>query len=161
MRNVVTSIIEKMGGGGRRGLSLYFPWRLRNVEKTFEDWLRIVATNAVRDYVRREAGDALSRERAEPSVKRLLNEFRTSPALELLGVRPPITAAQTARELLRFADEKLPTPQLAALRLWLDGATFEEIASEGAGTDAEEARKLVRAAVGTIRRHFAGTPGSG
>ena len=161
VRNVITAVVDKLGGGGRRGLSLYFPWRERNSEKTFEDWLRIVAANAVRDYVRHEAGDALSRTQPEPSIKRFLNEFRTSPVLETLGVRPPITAAQTARELLRFAEEKLPSPQLAALRLWMEGATFEEIAAEAPAADADAAQKLVRAAVGTLRRHFGGAAENG
>lgn len=159
IRNVVTAVVDKLGSSERRGLGLYVPWRERNTGKTFEDWLRIVTANAVRDYVRHEAGDALSREQAVPSIKRFLNEFRTSPALESLGVRPPITATQTAQQLLRFAERKLPPEQLEALRLWLDGAGYDEIAMDIPAADAEAARKLVRAAVGTLRRHFGGVTG--
>lgn len=160
VRNVVTSVVEKLGGSERHGLGLYASWRPRNAEKTFEDWLRIVTANAVRDYVRHELGDALSRDPVEPSTTRLLNEFRTSPVIETLGVRPPITAAQTARQLLQFAEMRLPSEQLASLRLWLDGAGFDEIAADAHLIDGEEARRLVRAAIGTLRRHFGATTGA-
>jgi DNA-directed RNA polymerase specialized sigma24 family protein len=83
-----------------------------------------------------------------------LNEFASSPALEDLGVRPPLTAAQTARELIEFARSRLPAEQLALLEAWLEGASFDDMAREH-GTTADEARKLVRAAVATLRRHFA------
>lgn len=155
VRNVVTNLAEKLGGEGARGLKLYAPWRERHHDKTFDDWLRIVTANAVRDYVRGQMNDAMAAIQPEPSVKRLLNEFRTSPAIDQLGARPPVTAAQTTRQLLAFANAHLSPPQLRALALWMEGATFEDIAEEMALDEADAARKLVRAAVALLRREFA------
>lgn len=160
VRNVVTAVVAKLGRDDRRGLNLSLSWCARNTSKGFDDWLRVVTTNVIRDYVRHELGDALSRTGAEPSVTGFLNEFRTSPILDSLGIRPPITAAQTARELLQFAENHLPALQLSALRAWLDGHELGEIAEQGALPDADEARKLVRAAIATLRRHFVGPTAS-
>lgn len=154
VHEVVTRLAEKIGRADGRGLRLYRPWRERNPDKTFADWIRIVTKNVIRDYVREQLGPVTSGD-GEVSLKRLLNEFASSPALEEQGVRPPLTAAQTARELLEFARKRLPAGQLRALALWLEGATFEDIASE-LGSDVEEARKLLRAGVATLRREFAG-----
>jgi DNA-directed RNA polymerase specialized sigma24 family protein len=115
--------------------------------------MRIVTKNVIRDYAREQLG---SRNVASDglSSKRLLNEFAYSPALEELGIRPPLTAAQTARELLEFARSRLPPEQLDVLHRWLEGASFEDIAEE-LGHTPEVVRKLTRSAVATLRRHFA------
>ena len=154
VHNVVARLVQKIGRAEGYGLRHYAPWRERHPEKTFEDWLRIVTANVVRDYVREHViqrpGEATA-----PSVKRLLNEFAASPLLDELGVRPPFTAAQTARELIEYAREHLPGNQLQALSSWLEGQSFEEIEvtwSAPAGTGA----KLVRAAIAALRRRFAG-----
>jgi DNA-directed RNA polymerase specialized sigma24 family protein len=152
VRDVLTKLFSKLGAKQGRGLKLYGSWRARHPDKTFEDWLRIVAKNVVRDRAREALGARTSS--AEPSVKRLLNEFAASVPIESLGVRPPMTAAQTARQLLDFARSRLPSDQHRALTLWLEGASFEEIEGEcELGTDG--ARKLVRAAVAVLRRQFA------
>ena len=153
VHDVIARLVEKIGRADGRGLRLYAPWRERNPEKTFEDWIRIVTKNTVRDYVRKQLGPR----RPPPgvsSLKRLLDEFASSPLLEELGVRPPLTAAQTAREPAEFARTRLPTDQLRLLGAWLEGASFDDMARE-TGMSADDAKKLVRAAVATLRRHFA------
>jgi DNA-directed RNA polymerase specialized sigma24 family protein len=152
VRDVQTKLLTKLGGRGGRGLKLYATWRGRHPDKTFEDWLRIVVKNAIRDSARQALG--ASGAKGEPSVKRLLNEFASSPALESIGVRPPITAAQTARQLLEFSRKFLPKEQYRALTRWLEGDSFEEI-GESCEVTPEAARLLVRAAVAVLRRHFA------
>ena len=89
--------------------------------------------------------------------KRLLNDFAKSLPLDDMGKRPPITDAQTARQLLEFARERLPGDQLAALESWLQGASYEAIASSRGLDDTASAKKLVRAAVAVLRRHFGGS----
>jgi RNA polymerase sigma factor (sigma-70 family) len=153
VHDVVAKLVEKIGRADGRGAKFYVQWHGRNPDKTFEDWIRIVTKNAIRDYLRQKLGPR-NPTPGEPSLKRLLNEFASSPALEELGVRPPLTAAQTARELLEFARTRLPTEQLTVLGAWLEGASFEDMEKEH-GVTAEDARKLVRAAVATLRRHFA------
>lgn len=151
VHEVVTRLVEKFGRSTAPGLARYASWRERHAEKTFADWVRIVTKNQVRDYVREQLG-ATSAGADEPSLKRLLNEFASSPALEELGERPPLTAAQTARQLLEFATRRLPADQLRVLGLWLEGASIAEMV-EGGGS-ADGTRRLLRAAVATLRREF-------
>src|SRR5262249_23298222 len=138
------------------GLARYAPWRERHADKTFVDWICIVTSNVVRDHVRERMGDAALFE--VPSAKRLLNEFAQSPALAERGARPPLTNAQTARELFEFAQKRLPSDQTRALVLWVEGASFDEIAAELALASDDAAEKLVRAAVAVLRREFGSAP---
>ncbi len=154
---VVLALVEKLARRDGAGLSRYPSWQERNEDKTFGDWLRIVVANAVRDQVRRERGVGPS---GLPSIKRLFNEFVSSPLIDELGIRPPITAAQTARELLEYAARELPVEQHSALTSWIEGASFTAIAAENQLDDAEHARRLLRAAVATLRRRFASAKSS-
>jgi hypothetical protein len=146
VRDVTVAVLEKVSRDGGRGIKLYGDWRARNPERTFEDWLRIVAGNAARDHVRRRLGARTPAGDELPSVKRMLNEFSSSPRLEELGVRPPMTDQQTAEQLIEFAQTKLREEQFRALVSWLEGAEL-----------GDDARKLVRAAVAVLRRHFGRT----
>lgn len=150
--DVVTNLVGKLGSDDWRGLRLYAPWRARHADKTFADWIRIVTANVVRDYIRDHA-DAEGR---DPSVHRLLNQFTISGAVEEIGERPAITAAQTAQQLLAYAEGHLPAPQHRALMLWIEGASDEDIAADLGLEDPADGRKLLRAAVATLRRQFAG-----
>lgn len=153
VRNIAMTLLEKFSRPDGHVLGLYVLWKDRHLDKTFSDWLRIVTKNAVRDYLRQHLG-ARKTGHEQPSIKRLLNEVAASPHLEELGARPPITAAQTARQLMEFAQDKLPSDQRDALQRWLEGESFTEMATS-AGTNPEVARRLVRAAIATLRRHFA------
>jgi RNA polymerase sigma factor (sigma-70 family) len=154
VHDVVARLVEKFGKPEGRSLRLYAPWKERNPEKTFADWIRIVVKNVIRDYAREKLGTRRAQQ-DEISVKRLLNEFASSPVLEELGVRPPITSAQTARELMEFAHERLPADQLRSLGLWLEGASFEDMGAD-LRLAPQQCRQLLRAAVATLRRQFTG-----
>jgi len=161
VNDVLTRLVERLRRDDSHGLRLYAPWRARNPEKTFADWIRIVTSNIMRRYVHDQLGPAVEDGGTPlPSVKRLLNEFVQSPVLEELGVRPPITDAQTAQELLTFARMRLPEGQCAALMLWIEGASFEEIAGELGLREAKAAERAVRAATAVLRRHFVGAAGA-
>jgi DNA-directed RNA polymerase specialized sigma24 family protein len=151
--NVVGQLVEKFGRPDGRALRQYIAWRADHDQQTFADWLRIVTKNAIRDYLRAQLGTERPPATGEPSVKRLLNEFAFSPAIDELGIRPPVTAAQTARELLEFAVERLPGEQIQVLRQWLDGASFDEI-GDACGISRVEAQRSVRASIAVLRRHF-------
>jgi RNA polymerase sigma factor (sigma-70 family) len=155
VHDVVAKLVEKLGQPGGRGLALYLSWKQRNSEKAFEDWLRIITSNAIRDHVRERLA-AQRHSSGDPGVKRLLNEFASAPVLEELGVRPPVTLAQTARELLEFARNRLGERQQAILEAWLEGASFGEI-GQAHGISELDARQGLRAAVAVLRRYFAGT----
>jgi hypothetical protein len=156
VHNAVLDLIEKFGPERGTTLALYPAWRERNPDKTFEDWLRIVTAFTVRDYVRRALGRSRTKDPELPSAKRLLNEFVTSPAIdEVGGLRPAMTMAQTARELLTFAKSRLSADQYAGLIAWLEGAELDEIGAELSLRDPEGGRKVLRSAIAVLRRHFA------
>jgi RNA polymerase sigma factor (sigma-70 family) len=152
VHDVVARLVEKFGRPDGRTLRSYPPWRDRHPERSFADWMRIIVKNVIRDYAREKLG----RQQAQPgeiSAKRLLNEFASAPVLEELGIRPFVTPTQTARELLEFANERLPDDQLRSLALWLEGSSYEEMGA-ALGVAPEQTKKLLRAAVATLRRQF-------
>ncbi len=162
VHDVLADLVEKMGPRGGAAVGLFPAWKASHPGKTFEDWARIVTAYTVRDYVRRKLGRRPPRRDPDtPSPKRLLNELLASPAAgELVGVRPPFTDAQTARQLLEYAAAHLPADQYAALTLWVQGAEPDDIEEELGLRDHDAGRKLVRAAVAALRRHFAGPENS-
>jgi DNA-directed RNA polymerase specialized sigma24 family protein len=149
---VATRLAEKIGRKGAHTLKLYEHWQEANDDKGFDDWMRIVVANVVRDYVREQLG-AASGDPREVSPKRLLNEFADSSALDSVGYRPPFTAKETARQLLEFAGQRLPADQLRALGLWLEGSAPDEL-DEELGTPSGRGRDLMRAAVAALRSEF-------
>ena len=161
-RDVVTGLMAKLEHDDHRALRLYVDWCTRHPEKDFADWLKITVANAVRDHLRdrRGASDARApRAPSEPSAKRLLNELAKSLPLAEIGVRPPFTDAQTARQLLDFARAHLPDDQLQALGGWLEGESYEAIAEHRGLLGANEGKRLVRAAVAVLRRRFGAADG--
>jgi DNA-directed RNA polymerase specialized sigma24 family protein len=157
-RDVVTRIVDKFQRNHCHTLTLFDPWKQRHPDKSFEDWLHIVAANEVRDFVRGRKGTRARTASESPSIKQLMNEYASAMDVDDLGARPPVTAAQTARQMLEFAEQRLPTDQLSALRLWLSGASFEELHREMGLEDPTHARNLVRAAVSVLRRQFGDQP---
>lgn len=154
VRDAVTRVFEKLGADGCRALRLYPAWRDGAAGRSFADWLRIVAANVVRDYVRERAGRPSDAPRADPAPnKRLVDSLAEMlPSEDVLGARPPVTAYHTAREVLEYARAHLPPAQLDALSGWLGGESFEETAQKlGLGAP-EAANRLVRAALATLRR---------
>jgi DNA-directed RNA polymerase specialized sigma24 family protein len=154
VREVVTRFIAKLEQEEHRALQLYLDWATRHPEKSFADWLKIALSNAARDYGRELRGGEARAVPGEPSAKRLLNELAKQLPLDDVGVRPPVTDAQTARQLLEFAQRELPPDQRTALLEWLQGASFEMIAETSALPGPEDAKRLVRAAVAVLRRQF-------
>lgn len=165
VRNATLLVLEKLGKDECRAAHLHAPWREAHAGKTLGDWLRIVTTNVVRDYVRdrtghrgpRREGDS-AETRAEPEDKRLLGSLATLlPDDDDLPLAGALSATSTlaARDLARWAEDRLPKDQLAALSAWLEGASFEEIAIDLSIEGGAAAKRLVRAAVASLRRHAA------
>lgn len=154
-REVATRLAEKVGRAGSSELRSYAGWKSANPGKGAGDWIRILAANAARDVARHEGGRVDDAGVVEPSQKRLLNEFSRVVQLDDCGARPPVTALQTARQLLKYAADVLAPAQLVALREWLLGATFEQIAVEAGLADAASAQRALRAAIAQLRRRFA------
>lgn len=158
-RAVMIRVLERLSTESYRGLRLFQPWAEANPGKDFGDWIRIVTTNLARDHVSARLGGAARAADADaaPLNKRMLNTLASLlPADDdyRLAFRPSMTDVQLARELLEYAARSLERTQLRALRRWMDGASFDEIAGELGLATPREADKLVRAALARLRRHF-------
>ena len=156
-RAVMTSVLERLSKDDFRGLRLYLPWSGANPEKNFGDWIRIVTVNIARDHMTTRLGGAAAED--GPLNKRMLNTLASLLPTDddyRLAFRPSMTNVQMARELLEYAARSLESAQLSALRSWMDGASFEDIAGDLGLASPRDADKLVRAALARLRRHFGG-----
>jgi hypothetical protein len=155
-RAVMVKVLERLKKEDYRGLRLFQLWAEANPEKDFGDWIRIVTVNMARDYVSSRLGFAQRAGDQESPNKRMLHTL----ASLLVGVdqrlafRPSMTNVHLARELLEYAARALDPLQLRALRRWMDGASFDELAAELRLAAPQDAHKLVRAALARLRRHF-------
>jgi DNA-directed RNA polymerase specialized sigma24 family protein len=148
---VASTVLDRLSADDWRRLRTYPAWQAANTGKTIVDWVRIVAKNVMRDYLR--ANSQPDRDADAPGRKRLLNEFIDAEVLNDHGVRPPFTNAGTVQELLNFARAHLSPEQQRRLAAWLEGAELSELAeAEGMPVEALEARH--RAALAVLRRYF-------
>jgi DNA-directed RNA polymerase specialized sigma24 family protein len=147
-------LLARLESNDYSGLRTFVEWRVRHPEKSFTDWLRIVVANLSRDRTRERVGRQTPTN-SLPSAKRLLNELSHLTPVDDVSYRPPITSAQTAREILEFANLHLPKLQALALSTWITGESFDELRERTGVSTEEEATRLVRAALATLRRHFA------
>lgn len=150
-RAVMLKVLERLKKDDFRGLRLFQPWSVANPTKDFGDWIRIVTVNMARDHVSARLGDA---ERGNKRMLHTLASILPGDDDRRLAFRPMITNDQLARELMEYAARALEPVQLRALRLWIEGASFEELAAELDLPRSQDATKLVRAAVARLRRQF-------
>ena len=119
----------------------------------FNDWLTIVTVNVIRNYITAKLGAPRA---DKSSAKQLVNTF--ADALKVDGgeplVRPQMTNRETANQILEYAREQLAEDQLAVLAGWLEGSSFDELATELHLGDAKSADKILRAALAKLRRQF-------
>lgn len=158
-RAVMINVLERLKRDDYRGLRLFQPWAAANPGKDFGDWIRIVTVNLARDHVSSRLGFAERAGDEAPLNKRMLHTLASllpGDDDHRLAFRPLMTDAQLARELLEYAARSLDPAQLRALRRWLAGASFDEIAAELGLAAPRDADKLVRAALARLRRHFGG-----
>ena len=160
-RAVMVSVLERLSKDDFRGLRLFQPWADANPGKDFGDWIRIVTINIARDHVSARLGGAAraGSDDEAPLNKRMLNTLASllpGDDDHRLAFRPAMTNVQLARELLEYAARSLESTQLHALRRWMDGASFDELAAELGLANPRDADKLVRAALARLRRHFGG-----
>jgi len=157
-RAVMISVLERLKRDDFRGLRLFQPWVAANPGKDFGDWIRIVTVNLARDHVSSRLGDGKRAADDEaPRNKRMLHTLASLlPADDdhRLAFRPLMTNDQMARELMEYAARTLDPVQLRALNLWIEGASFDEVAAELDLPRPQDATRLVRAALARMRRHF-------
>jgi DNA-directed RNA polymerase specialized sigma24 family protein len=156
-RAVMISVLERLKKDDYRGLRLFEPWLAANPGKDFGDWIRIVTVNLARDHVSARLGAAERADDEPPRNKRMLNTLASLLPTgddHRLAFRPLMTNDQLARELMEYAARALDPVQLRALHLWIEGASFEELAAQLDLPRSQDATRLVRAALAKLRRHF-------
>lgn len=152
VRNVMASVFERLRRDDFRALRTFQLWHDKHPEKSFPDWLTILTVNVVRNYITAKLGAPSPDGK---SVKQLVNTYaETSPSDDGLVYLPHATTKETARRILEYAQAHLPADQLSALAGWLEGRSFEELATEHGLEDARAADRLVRAALARLRRQF-------
>jgi hypothetical protein len=149
-RAVMISVLERLKKDDYRGLRLFQPWMDAHPGKDFGDWIRIVTINMARDHVSARLGGGGLNKRMLNTLASLLPDGDD----HRLAYRPAMTHEQLARELLDHAERALDTAQLLALRRWMEGASFGELAAELGASTPREAEKIVRAALAKLRRQF-------
>jgi DNA-directed RNA polymerase specialized sigma24 family protein len=146
VREVVTAVFERLRRDRHRALRLCQEWLGRHADKTFDDWLSIVTTNVLRDYVSARLGAG------EPTFDAGIAADDLEPAA--VGRRRMGSATLTsARQLGAVAKAKLSPDQLAVLDDWLQGFDFDEVAARHGVPDGRAAERIVRAALARVRRH--------
>lgn len=152
VRNVMAQVFERLRRDDYRALRLFIGWQNKNPRKLFDDWLTIVTVNIVRNYVSSQLG---VRSDDGASLKQLVGALSDAPVDDLeLSVRPHITTKETAQRILEFARASLVSDQFRVLAMWLEGASFDDIASELHLPDAKATERLLRAALARLRRRF-------
>jgi hypothetical protein len=154
VRNVMAHVFERLRRHDYRVLRMFSAWQDRNPSKSFQDWLTIMTVNIIRNYITSKLG---ARSQSGASLKQLVNTLADALPIDGggLSVKPQITTREAAQRVIEFARNALAGDQLAVLAAWLEGASFDEIASERRLGDARAAERLLRAALARLRREFA------
>lgn len=151
-RNIVAQVMSRLRAEDHARLRAFQELRQQSPGLPFMPWLLVVAKRVAIDYMcqhdeyldRRREKDA-----SHPGAWRVLETLVDGDSP---GVRPPITDEATAHEILESA-ANLPSLQQRALRGWLAGRGFAELAVEE-GKDAREVERALRAGLQKLRRRF-------
>jgi hypothetical protein len=155
-RDVVVKVMAHLRTDGFHRLKRYLAARRADPALTFMRWLSVVAKRVAIDCLRAHP-DYLDHRRKAIAPDAPGTWIRTQPLpsdRELSGGRPPITNRVTARQILRYATGALSGEQRRALELWAEQRSAAEIATALGLADADQAERLVHAAIERLRRHF-------
>lgn len=153
-RNIVVAVMARLRADQFGRLQMYLEARESNPRLRFISWLRVVAKRVGIDYLRSHP-DYVRRHDENASRPGVWVDAGTlPPASQIFGERPPVTNRGTARELLVFAAGAIPDEQRRALELWAQSESFEDIAKALKLASANDAEKMVRAAIERLRRRF-------
>ena len=155
-RNIVVEVLGRLRADNFQRLQIYLDTRRANPSLRLLTWLRVVTKRVGIDYLRGhpEYIDR-RRQRDRGSAPGEWVEAGTLPSgSKLRGERPPMTNRGTAQQLLRYAAGAIPEAQRRALEMWVQSESYEEIARVLELDDADQAERMVRAAIERLRRRF-------
>ena len=155
--NILLEVMARLHAERFHRLKLYVETRRTNPQLKFKTWLRVVTKRVGIDYLRGHQNYVdRRRDPNRGSAPGQWIEPGTLPSPSRMpGERPPMTNRGTALEMLRYAAGAVSEPQLSALELWTQSASYEDIGRElELGDGAAGAERLVRAALERLRRRF-------
>lgn len=154
-RNIVVEVMARLRADDFHRLHLFLDAKRENPRLAFMTWLRVVAKRVGIDYLRGhpEYMDRRAHAAASPPGEWVETET-LPPASQLASERPPVTKRGTAQEMLRYAAGAIPDTQRRALELWIQGEPFAQIAGALRLAGAEDAARMIRAAIERLRRQF-------
>lgn len=121
-------------------------------------WLLTLLGYVIKDHVRQRLGWAREPGEAAPSKRDVNTNADRLEVGDVEGERPPVSDWVT---MTRFIDEvnafiaTFPADMRAAIKMWLEDADFDEIATRlGDGITEKRARDLVRAGKARLREQF-------
>jgi DNA-directed RNA polymerase specialized sigma24 family protein len=151
-RDVVVAVMGRLRADDFHRLRLYREAKCADAELRFPSWLRVVAKRVSIDHIRAHPEWMRRTEPDASAAGRWVASETLPPPSRIGGDRPPITNHQAAREVLEQARATVDDVQFRALELWSSGESFEDIAGAMGLGDASQAQKVVRAAIGRVRR---------
>jgi DNA-directed RNA polymerase specialized sigma24 family protein len=153
-RSVVVVLMERLRADGFRRLRSYLDSKAKRPGLQFMPWLIVVAKRTAIDCVRAHPDYIDRRRQSDASSPGAWVDPASLPPSSLLpGSRPPLTNRGTAMELLRFAEANMPDAQRQAIELWMQSASFDDIARALGLSGSKDAERAVRAGLERLRRH--------
>ena len=144
IRDTLVAVMARLREDRFRRLNVYLEARCADPELGFLRWVRVLARRVAIDRLRATLGGR--RPRWTEPVELLPDKLPCG--------RGPVTNRIAAGQILRYAIRALSEPQRRALEMWAGHGDRVDIAlSLGLG-DPGDVDRLVRAAVGRLRRHF-------
>ena len=125
----------------------------------FRAWLITLVRFCAADHVRRRVGWALPRPGAPSSKRDVGTDAQRLTDLAPSGTRPPVTDYIRLRRFIADVEAfaaGFPEDMQQALKAWLTGHNFKEMAAQGIAASPQAAEKLVKAAKSRLREHFRG-----
>ncbi len=154
-RNIALAVMARLRDDDYRRLRGYLEAKRTKPGLKLMPWLIVMTKRVTIDYLRSSDQYVDRRRDADASAPgQWIDNEPLPPPSRSGGQRPPFTRRGTAREILSYCGHELATDQRAALELWTEGASSDDIASALALPDANAATRLVRAALARLRRHF-------
>ena len=153
IRNILVAVMDKLLADDRRRLRSYVE-KKSNQKGGFPAWLAVVTKRVAIDYIRSHDDYIDRRHKDESSAGMWVIAKELPSDSQLFGNRPPVTDRGSALALLRYAYSTLPEDQMAALEMWILNKPYTDIAADLKVESAQDAHKMVRAALERLRRRF-------
>ncbi len=165
-REVAVRVLDRLREADHKALSSFVAVAERYAsaspqadgQQHFARWLTVVVKRMRIDYLR--SLPEYQRKRDRETGARVTNQINLAVLTDDVAAASPVQTnvdrAEVRRILDVLASPAFPSEQRNALVLWLKGYDNAEVAAQLGLADADEGRRLLRAARQRLRRNFAG-----